>query len=93
MALHTVTYGRGMNGPFQVSGILIRVAGQTESLRSCRNQLYPSDVFDGSNLMATGAAHRNRRMDRLAFGFILVAGEAGGGIRLRIKCDGMLRSG
>src|SRR5580704_1115594 len=60
--------------------------------RRGRDQLYPSDVFIHPNLVATGAARGHRRMDRLAFGLVLMAGKAGGSVRLRVKRYRMFRS-
>src|ERR1017187_3835316 len=66
VTLYAVAHGWGMNFTFYVGGILVRVAGQTESTGSRRDQLYTRDIFIDSNLVATGAAHGNRGMDRLA---------------------------
>jgi len=40
--------------------------------------------------MTTGATHRNRRVDRLTFRLVLVAGNAGGRISFRIEWYRML---
>ena len=93
VALHAVTHSRRMNRTFHVGGILVGVAGQTEGMGRGRNQLYASDIFRGANLVATGAAHGDRGMHRLPLSLIFMAREAGGGIRLRIKRDRMLRRG
>ena len=93
MALDAVAHGGGMNRTFYFGGILVCVAGQAQSLRSGRDQLYASYVFVRPNLVATGAAHRNRGMHGLAFGLVFVACEAGGGIRLGIKRNRMFGRG
>jgi hypothetical protein len=92
MALHAVAHRRGMNRAFYICGILIGVAGQTESMGRGRDQLYASDIFRSPNLMATRAAHGDRGMNRLAFGLVFMAGDASGGIRLRVKWNRMFRS-
>jgi len=91
MTLHAIAHGWGVDGTFYVGRILVRMAGQTESIGTGRDQLYPSDIFIGANFMATGAAHGHRRVDRLAFGLVLMAGNAGGGVGLRVKWDRMFR--
>jgi len=85
VTLHAVSNCRGMDGTSYVGGIFVGVAGQTKSEGRGRDQLYPGDVFIHPNLVATGAAHGHRRMDRLAFCLVLMAGKAGGSVRLRIK--------
>lgn len=92
MALHAVAHRRGMNGAFYLCDILIGVAGQTEGMGRGRDQLYASDIFRSANLVATRAAHGDRGMNRLAFGLVFVAGNASGGIRLRVKWNRMFRS-
>ena len=57
-----------------------------------RNQLYASDILRGADFVATGAAHRDRGMHRLALGFVFMTGEAGRRIRLRVQRHRMLRS-
>ena len=91
MTLDAVAYGRGMNSAFDVGGIFVGVAGQTKSDGRGGDQLYASDISIDANLVATGAAQGDRGMDGLALGFIFVAGDAGGGIRLGVKRDRMLR--
>lgn len=91
VALHTVPHSRGMNRPFYVRGIFVGVAGEAERLGSGGDQLDSGDVFDSSNFMTAGAAHRDRGMHRLCFGFIFMAGQASRWIGLRIQGDRMLR--
>ena len=93
MTLDAVAYGRGMNSAFDVGGIFVGVAGQTKSDGRRGDQLYASDISIDANLVATGAAQGDRGMDGLALGFVFVAGDAGGGIGLGIKRNGMLRRG
>ena len=90
MAFHAVARRRRMHCTFYVGCILVGVAGQTESIGSRRDQLYAGDIFIGTDLVATGAAHRDGRVDRLAFRLVLVAGNAGGRISFRIERHRML---
>ncbi len=53
MTLHAVAHGRRMDCALYVGGILVSVAGQTESKRSRRDQLYPGDVLIDPNFVAT----------------------------------------
>src|SRR6202034_310149 len=82
-----------MNSPFYIGGVFVGVAGQTESDGSGGDQLHSGDISIDANLVTTGAAQGDRGMDRLAFSFIFVAGDAGGGIGLGVKRDRMLGSG
>jgi hypothetical protein len=82
-----------MDSAFYVGSIFVGVAGQTKSDGSGGDQLHASDIAIDANLVATGAAQRDRGMDGLALGFIFVAGDAGGGIGLGVKWDRMLGGG
>lgn len=93
MTLHAVPHGRRMNSAFDVGRTFVGVAGQTKSDGRGGDQLYASDISIDANLVATGAAEGDRGMDGLALGFVFVAGDAGGGIGLGIKRNGMLRRG
>lgn len=90
VAFDAIAHRRWMNRTFYIVGIFIRVAGQTKSMRSGRDQLYAGDVFISANLVAGGAAHCNGRMHRLPLGLILMAGETCGRISFRIKRYWML---
>lgn len=93
MTLQAVAHGRGMDSAFDVGGIFVGVAGQTESDGSSGDQLDSSNVAIDANFVTTGATEGDRGMDELALGFIFVAGDAGRGIGLGIKRDGMLGRG
>jgi hypothetical protein len=89
MALCAVAHRRGVNYPLNVSSFLIGMAGDTEGNRARGDELYPCDIFLNPNLMTTGTAHGNRRMDRLALRFVFMALRAGCGILLGIKGNRM----
>ena len=93
VALHAIANGRWMNRPLISRGVFVGVAGEAQLVGSGGDQLYARDVFVDPDLVATGTAHRNRGVDRLALCLVLVAGDAGGGIRLRVKRHRMFRSG
>ena len=93
MTLHAISHRWGMHCAFYLGGVLVGVAGQTKSDGSGGDQLHASDIAIDANLVATGAAQRDRGMDGLALGFIFVAGDAGGGIGLGVKWDRMLGGG
>lgn len=76
MTLYAITHRGAVNCALDVRGILVRVAGQAQTRRSSRDQLDPRDVFVDANLMATGAAHRDRRVDGLALAFFRMAFQA-----------------
>lgn len=93
MTLHAVAHGGGVNSAFDVGGIFVGVACQTERGGSGGDQLDASDIAIYADLVTTGAAQGDRGMDGLAFGFIFMAGDAGGGIGLGVKRDRMLGGG
>lgn len=90
VALEAVSNRWAVHGTFDISCFLVGVAGQAQSIRGRGDQLHPGYIFIVSDFMTTGATHRNRRVDRLTFRLILVAGNAGGGIGFRIKRHRML---
>ena len=55
-----------------LGGVVIGVAGQAERLRRCGNELDARDVLGYADFMATRTAGRDRRVEVLSFGFILV---------------------
>ena len=91
VTLKAVAYGRRMYGSFKGCRVFLGVACDAECLRSGGDKLYAGDVFVDSDLVATGAAHGDRRMHRLALRLAFVAGNACGRIRLRVKGHRMLR--
>jgi hypothetical protein len=62
VALKTVSHCGGVNLTFYVGGIFVCVASKTQCVRSGRDQLDVSYIFDCADLMAAGATHGNRRM-------------------------------
>jgi hypothetical protein len=89
MALDAVAHCRGVNFSFDIRSLLIGVTGDTEGNRRGGNELYSGDVFFDPDLVATGTAHGNCRMDRLAFRFVLMALRASCRILLGVKGDRM----
>lgn len=90
VALEAVPNRWTVHRTFDICRFLVGVAGQAQTIRGRGDQLHPSYIFIGSDFMTTGATHRDRRMDRLTFRLVLVAGNAGGRISFRIKGHGML---
>jgi hypothetical protein len=91
VALHTVAHRWRVNRTFDVGSVLVRMACQAESERRRCDQFHPRDVFVDPDLVAGGASHRHRGMNRLALGLVFMAGDAGGSIGLRVKRDRMFR--
>src|SRR5208283_116082 len=63
VALKAIPNCRRMDRTFDVSGVLVGVACETERVRRRGDQLYASDVFRHPDFVATGAAHGDGRMD------------------------------
>lgn len=82
-----VAHRRRVDAALDLGGVLVAVALQAERHRGGGGQLDPGDAPVDPDLMAGGAAHRHRRMDRLSLGLVLMTLEAGGGIRFRVKGD------
>ena len=70
-----------------LAGVFIGVASEAEPVGRCGNQLDVSDVFIGSNFMATGATRSDRRVNHLAGGLIRVTLRADRSIRFGIEWD------
>jgi len=70
VALEAIANGGSVYCALDVGGVLVGVAGKAEAGRRCRDQLDARDILVDTNLVTTGAAHRNRRVDRLPFGLI-----------------------
>ena len=73
--------------PFLLQFGLIAVAGQADFVGDDGDELYAGDVSVDPDFMAAHAAHRNRRMDRLAFCLVSMALDALGAVGLRIEWD------
>src|SRR5579885_306458 len=91
MALDAIPYRRAVHNTFDFGGVLVGMASKAESVRRRGDELYPGDVFVRANLMTAQTAHRDRRVDRLALGFILMTLEALFRISVRVERDGMGR--
>ena len=89
VALHAIAHRRSMNRALDIGSVLVGVAGEAERVGRGRDQLDPGDVFVDPNLVTTGAPHRDRRVHRLAFGLVFVAGDALGGIGVRVQRNRM----
>jgi len=85
VTLHAVANRRGVNLAFGVGGLLVGVAGDAERHGGSRGQLHAGNIFLYPDLMATGAAHGDRRMNRLALALVLMALSARRRIRLGIE--------
>lgn len=87
VTLHAITHCGTVHGALDVGRILIRMAGQAQARRRGRDQLDPRDVFVNANLVTAGAAHRDRRVNGLAFALFRVAFQALGGICVFVEWD------
>jgi len=92
MTLHAVAHRRRMNRTLYVSGILVRVASETQCVGRGRNQLDVGCISAVADLVASGTAHGHCGMNGLALGLVFMAGDAGRGVRLRIKWNRMFGS-
>lgn len=91
MAFQAIPRCGGMDCTFYLGGIFVGVAGKTQPIRRGRDQLNVGCISGIANLVTRRAAHGDRGMHRLTLGFVLVAGHAGCGIRLRFEWHRMLR--
>ena len=78
-----------VNGSLDVGCFLIGVTGETESIRSGRDQLDARDIFIDPDLMAAQTSGRHGGMNGLALVLVLVALKALGGIGVLLQRDGM----
>jgi len=60
-----------------MSGVFIAVASEADFVGNSGHELYPCDTSIDPDLMTARAACSDRRMDRLALGFVFVACDAG----------------
>ena len=93
MALHAIAHCRRMHRTFNIVGIFIRVASETKPVGRGRDQLDVGYVSNRADFMATGTAHGNRGVHRLALGLVFMAGNASRGISLRIERHRMFLRG
>jgi len=80
-----------MNLPLDGGGILVGVAGNTQRLRGGGDQLHAGCILIYPYLVTAHATHGNRRVDRLAFGFVFVTLNARRGLSLGVERDGVQR--
>ncbi len=76
MAFEAVAHRRGMNLAMDLGGVFVGMTCDTKRLWSGSGQLYPCDVSIDSDLVASGAPHRNRRVNYFALGFVFMALDA-----------------
>ena len=72
VTLEAIANCRRMDLAFEIGGIVIGMAGETERLRRAGDQLDARDIFIYADLVATGAAGGDGGMDELALRFVLV---------------------
>ena len=91
VAFDAITNRRRMNLSVDGGGILVGVAGNTQRLRGGGEQLHAGCIFVCAYLVTAHATHGNRRVDRLAFGFVFVTLNARSGISFGVERDGVQR--
>lgn len=89
MTFDAIADCRRMNGSLQVGSILIAMATEAERLRGCGGERDPGDISVDAYLVTACAAHRNGRVDMLAFGFVLVTLGTFRSIRILVQRYGM----
>jgi len=89
VALQAVANRRLVHMTLDLGGILIGVAGQAKFVGNGGDQPDVGNVFIDPDFMTAQAAHRDRGVDRLTFSLVFVTSNAGGGIGLGIKGDGV----
>lgn len=92
VTLDTIAYGRAVHRTLNALSIFVGVAGQAQAGTRGRDELDPRDVFVHADLMTTGAAHCDGRVNGLALTFFRVTFQALGGIGDLVERDGV-RSG
>ena len=82
MALEAIANCGAMDGPLQLLGVLVAVAGQAQRGWGAGDQLDVGGVLVDADLVATQASQGDGGVYCLAFGFFLVAFQAlcGGGV-------------
>jgi len=91
MTFQAIAHGRRMDRTFYIGGILVGVASETQRIWRSRDQFDVGCISGVTDLMACRAAHADCRMDELALGLVLMAGNASGSVRLRVQWDWMFR--
>ena len=72
VALDAIAHRRRMDLALQVGSIVVGMAGQAQRLRRRGDQLDACHIFIHPDFVTTRAAHRNRGMGELTFGFVCV---------------------
>lgn len=67
VAFEAIANRRRMNGAFDLGGVFIGVAGDTEAVYGGCGQFYSGDIFIDPDFVATQTAHCDGGMDGLAF--------------------------
>jgi len=93
MALETVANRRGMDGTLGLGCILVRVASETETIRSCSCQLDARDILINPYLVTRETAHRDGGVHSFALGFVFVTLQACRRICFCVEWYGMHRGG
>ena len=57
MTTQTITHCRFVNVPFDLCGIFVGMAVETQLVRNGRDQLYPGHIFADPYLVAAQASH------------------------------------
>ena len=89
VTLDAVTNGRRMNLAFDVGSILVGMTGEAECTGGAGGQLDVGCVLVDANLMTTGAAHRDGRMNKLAFGLVFMTPDAFGRVGVFVQWNWM----
>lgn len=85
VALDAIANRWRMDRALEVGSILVGVTSDTNRRRTGGDELDPRDIFIDANFMTAGAAHGNRRMNELAFGFVFVAFDTFGRVGVLVQ--------
>lgn len=89
VAAETVAHRRWMDRTFDITGLLIRVAGEAKTRGRGSDQLNVRGLFVDTNFVTTQAAQGHGRMYGLALRFVVVALEAFRRVRVLVERDWM----
>lgn len=89
MALDAVPDCGRMYGSLQISGVFVGMAGNTNRRRTGGDQLYAGNVLANPDLVTARATHCDGGVNELAFGFVFVALDAFGRIRVLVQGNWM----
>ena len=85
VALYAIAHCRRVNLPLDISSFFVGMAGNAESYSGGGDELCAGDTSIHPDLVTAGAAHGNRRMNRLALRLVLVALDAGRRVLFGVK--------